>query len=82
MSGSFTATAQEFDYFGNVEGGAPAVRFTVEQKQIAQELTWECSDKIDNIWNDMFDRVKELTELPDEEVYLLIQKVQYRGKKY
>ena len=81
VSGSFTATAQEFDYFGNVEGGAAAVKFTHEQKQIAQELIWDCEDQIDNLWFTMFDEVQERTGLANEEVYLLLQKVQYRGKK-
>lgn len=82
MSGSFTATAQQFDYFGDVKGGANAVKFTPEQKHTAQEYLWDCADQIDEIWNEMFDKVQEETGLASEEVYLLIQKVQYRGKKY
>lgn len=75
MTSSFTATARDFDYYGNVEGGADAVKFSRDQINYASRVVSECSEDIDRIWFEMFERVQQETNLGDDETYLLIQKV-------
>lgn len=80
MSGSFTDTAQKHDYFGSEERGANFVHFSRSEKLIAQEHLWECQEKIDKLWNAMFDAIQDETGRDSADVYLLIQRVQYQGK--
>lgn len=81
MSGSFTATAERHDYFGSNENGQDNVFITKEQKLRAQELLYECTEKIDFLWHDMFDQIQEETGLDSADVYLLIQRIQYTGTR-
>lgn len=77
MSGSFTATAERHDYFGQNENGQDNVFISKEQKEFAQDLLYECTEKIDILWHDMFDKIQDETGLSSPEVYLLIQRIQY-----
>ena len=75
MSTVSTWKSSPFDSYREEE----TIHFTEEHEDIARLLAWECSDRIDCLWNDMFDELQEKTGLDPDLVYFLIQKVNYRG---
>lgn len=79
MSGSFTDTAQKHDYYGTNERGANFVHFSRSERLIAQDLLWECQEKIDRLWFEMFNKIQDETGRDSADVYLLIQRSQYKG---
>lgn len=80
MSGSFTDTAQKHDYYGTNERGANFVHFSRTEKLIAQEHLWKCQEEIDRLWSEMFNKIQDETGRDSADVYLLIQRSQYKSR--